>query len=222
MTSTRSSGSWRPTSRPFSRFRCPWKIGGDLPAIPRGPTRPSTSTSPVADFSIASTTLRGPDAAAENFRQALRLDPDFALAHVGLSEALWEIYLRDIDRAALEEAEDHARRARELAPGIAGCDGSRWPASTGRPGARRRPPRRSKRRLPTTRGRTMVQRELGRVARESWGSRRRRNDRCAPPPRCGRTTGPTGTRSAISSPPPVSTRNRERPSWRRRRWRRLT
>ncbi len=62
---------------------------------------------------------RGPDAAAENFRQALRLDPDFALAHVGLSEALWEIYLRDIDRAALEEAEDHAEMARELAPGLA-------------------------------------------------------------------------------------------------------
>jgi len=62
---------------------------------------------------------RGPDAAAENFRQALRLDPDFALAHVGLSEALWGIYLRDIDRAALEEAEDHAEAALELAPGMA-------------------------------------------------------------------------------------------------------
>ncbi len=60
--------------------------------------------------------LRGPDAAAENFRQALRLDPNFALAHVGLSEALWEISLRDVDRAALEEAEDHAETAREIAP----------------------------------------------------------------------------------------------------------
>ena len=60
--------------------------------------------------------IRGPDAAAENFRQALRLDPDFALAHVGLSEALWEIYLRDLDRAALEDAEDHSQKARELAP----------------------------------------------------------------------------------------------------------
>jgi serine/threonine-protein kinase len=60
--------------------------------------------------------LRGPDAAAENFRQALRLDPNFTLAHVGLSEALWEISLRDVDRAALEDAEDHAERARELAP----------------------------------------------------------------------------------------------------------
>jgi serine/threonine-protein kinase len=60
--------------------------------------------------------FRGPDAAAENFRQALRLDPDFALAHAGLSEALWEIYLRDLDRSALEEAEAHAEKAREIAP----------------------------------------------------------------------------------------------------------
>jgi tetratricopeptide (TPR) repeat protein/TolB-like protein len=57
---------------------------------------------------------RGPDAAADNFRQALRLDEDFALAHVGLSEALWQIYIRDLDRGALEEAEDHAERAREI------------------------------------------------------------------------------------------------------------
>ncbi len=60
--------------------------------------------------------LRGPDAAAENFRQALRLDPNFVLAHVGLSEALWEISLRDVDREALGEAENHAEKARELAP----------------------------------------------------------------------------------------------------------
>jgi Flp pilus assembly protein TadD/TolB-like protein len=60
--------------------------------------------------------FRGPDAAAENFRQALRLNPDFALAHAGLSEALWEIYLRDLDTVALEGAEDHAEKAREIAP----------------------------------------------------------------------------------------------------------
>jgi len=63
--------------------------------------------------------LRGPDGAAENFRQALRLDADFALAHVGLSEALWEIYLRDFDQTALEDAEAHARKALELAPDLA-------------------------------------------------------------------------------------------------------
>jgi Flp pilus assembly protein TadD/TolB-like protein len=60
--------------------------------------------------------LRGPDSAAENFRQALRLKPDFALAHVGLSEALWEVYLRDLDRTTLEEAERHAEDARRIAP----------------------------------------------------------------------------------------------------------
>jgi len=63
--------------------------------------------------------LRGPDSAAENFRQALRLDPDFTLAHVGLSEALWETYLRDLDRRALEEAERHAGEALRLDPELA-------------------------------------------------------------------------------------------------------
>jgi serine/threonine-protein kinase len=58
----------------------------------------------------------GPDAAADNFRQALRLDQVFALAHVGLSEALWQISVRDNDRVALETAEDHANMAREIAP----------------------------------------------------------------------------------------------------------
>jgi tetratricopeptide (TPR) repeat protein/TolB-like protein len=56
----------------------------------------------------------GPDAAADNFRQALRLDEDFALAHVGLSEALWQIYVRDLDKTALAAAEQHANRAREI------------------------------------------------------------------------------------------------------------
>ena len=63
--------------------------------------------------------LRGPDSAAENFRQAIRLDPDFTLAHVGLSEALWETYLRDLDRRALEEAERHAGEALRLDPELA-------------------------------------------------------------------------------------------------------
>lgn len=63
--------------------------------------------------------LRGPDAAAENFRQALRLDPDFSLAHVGLSEALWEISERDLDGDALVAAEEHARKACELDPELA-------------------------------------------------------------------------------------------------------
>ncbi len=62
---------------------------------------------------------RGPDAAADNFRQALRIDRDFALARVGLSEALWQIYLRDLDRGALIEAEEQALTARDLDPEMA-------------------------------------------------------------------------------------------------------
>ena len=54
------------------------------------------------------------DFAIGAFNQAIRLDPEFALAHVGLSEALWHRY--DIDRNAttLVEAETAAERAVEL------------------------------------------------------------------------------------------------------------
>jgi serine/threonine protein kinase/Flp pilus assembly protein TadD len=59
---------------------------------------------------------RGPDSAAENFRQALRVAPDFALAHVGLSEALWQIYHRDGNGEALAEAESEAETACRIDP----------------------------------------------------------------------------------------------------------
>lgn len=59
---------------------------------------------------------RGPDSAAENFRQALRIMPDFVLAHVGLSEALWQIHYRDGDREALAEAEKEAETACRIDP----------------------------------------------------------------------------------------------------------
>jgi len=59
---------------------------------------------------------RGPDSAAENFRQALRVAPEFALAHVGLSEALWQIYYRDADGEALAEAEREAETACRIDP----------------------------------------------------------------------------------------------------------
>ncbi len=59
---------------------------------------------------------RGPDSAAENFRQALRVMPDFALAHVGLSEALWQIYYRDGSGEALAEAEREAETACRIDP----------------------------------------------------------------------------------------------------------
>ncbi len=59
---------------------------------------------------------RGPDFAAENFRQALRVLPDFSLAHIGLSEALWQVYHRDGDGLALAEAKTEAEAACRIDP----------------------------------------------------------------------------------------------------------
>ncbi|MDX1643045.1 MAG: protein kinase [Thermoanaerobaculia bacterium] len=56
------------------------------------------------------------DAAVELFRQAIRVDPGFALAHVALSETYWEIWFRDGDSAALEEARREAEIALDLDP----------------------------------------------------------------------------------------------------------
>ncbi len=56
------------------------------------------------------------DAAIELFRQAIRVDPEFALAHVALSETYWETWFRDGDPAALEEARREAEVALELDP----------------------------------------------------------------------------------------------------------
>jgi tetratricopeptide (TPR) repeat protein len=50
---------------------------------------------------------------ARSFNQALRADPNLALAHVGLSEALGELGLSEEARAA-------SRRAQALAPGVTG------------------------------------------------------------------------------------------------------
>jgi Flp pilus assembly protein TadD/TolB-like protein len=59
-----------------------------------------------------------PEFAVESFRQALRIDPGFTLAHAGLSEALGRVYARDRDPAVLAEAESAAHRAVELDPGL--------------------------------------------------------------------------------------------------------
>jgi serine/threonine protein kinase/tetratricopeptide (TPR) repeat protein len=67
-------------------------------------------------FLDAANETRGPDSAAENFRQALRVAPDFALAHVGLSEALWQIYHRDGNGETLAEAEREAETAFRIDP----------------------------------------------------------------------------------------------------------
>ncbi len=65
---------------------------------------------------LQSTDARGPDLAAEILRKALELDPDFALAHVGLSEALWTLHQRDRATDALRQAESHAEEALRLDP----------------------------------------------------------------------------------------------------------
>jgi serine/threonine protein kinase/tetratricopeptide (TPR) repeat protein len=51
------------------------------------------------------------DRAKELFNEALEEEPDFALAHAGLSQALWKIYHRDPSEQTLAEAEEEARQA---------------------------------------------------------------------------------------------------------------
>ncbi len=50
------------------------------------------------------------------FDRAVELDAEFALAHVGLSEAYWQMAQRDRGTGPLEEAEREARRALEIDP----------------------------------------------------------------------------------------------------------
>lgn len=57
---------------------------------------------------------RGPDLAIDLFRTAIELDDEFALARVGLSEALWRVYRRDRSSAFLEEAEAEAKKALQI------------------------------------------------------------------------------------------------------------
>jgi serine/threonine protein kinase/Flp pilus assembly protein TadD len=54
--------------------------------------------------------------AVELFRQAIRVDQEFALAHVALSEALWEIGQREGDARALGSAREEAEQALTLDP----------------------------------------------------------------------------------------------------------
>jgi len=56
--------------------------------------------------------------AVEHLRRAVRLDPEFALARVALSEALWRIGRQLHDPRAAREAGQEARRALELAPDL--------------------------------------------------------------------------------------------------------
>ena len=60
----------------------------------------------------------GPESAADNFRQAIRLHPELAIARAGLSEALWQLYHRDLDSQLLVQAEEQARLALENDPDL--------------------------------------------------------------------------------------------------------
>jgi TolB-like protein/Flp pilus assembly protein TadD len=56
--------------------------------------------------------------AIEMFREAIRRDPDFALAYTGLSEALWEKARREGHPADVEQAREAAQRALALDPDL--------------------------------------------------------------------------------------------------------
>ncbi len=60
----------------------------------------------------------GAEFARDLFRQAVRIDPEFALAHVGLSSALWKIYQHGRDPEVLDEAEQEAKSALEIDPDL--------------------------------------------------------------------------------------------------------
>jgi tetratricopeptide (TPR) repeat protein len=57
--------------------------------------------------------------AVELFSRALEQDPQFALAHVGRSEALWTLYFLEGEPESLAEAEREAERALALDPELA-------------------------------------------------------------------------------------------------------
>ena len=61
---------------------------------------------------------RGVESAADNFRQAIRLHPEMAIAHAALSEALWQLYHRDLDPETLAQAEEQARLALQEVPDL--------------------------------------------------------------------------------------------------------
>jgi TolB-like protein/tetratricopeptide (TPR) repeat protein len=87
-----------------------------------------SSVDPVASFHAYDTYIEGQRAldegtdpagmtpAVEIFRQAIRLDADFALGHAGLSEALWLKGRRSGDEETIEEAVSAALNAQQLDP----------------------------------------------------------------------------------------------------------
>ncbi len=73
--------------------------------------RTTTSGSSLGDADAA-------EAAVTLFDQAIRLDPDFALAYAGLSEANWQIGQRDRESEPLIDAREAAERALEIDPDL--------------------------------------------------------------------------------------------------------
>ncbi len=77
------------------------------------------------DFLIDRQLRRGPELADQVFRQAIREDPEFALAHVGLSEALWRRFRAGEGKGYLDQAEQEANAAIQLDPALAAAQVAR-------------------------------------------------------------------------------------------------
>jgi TolB-like protein/Flp pilus assembly protein TadD len=93
--------------------------GNERSRLGRDPTRSFKAYDlflQAEDHLVDEDDTEGPNRAAELFRQAIRVDAGFALAHVGLSNALASAYRLHKDPTALEEAEAEARLALELDP----------------------------------------------------------------------------------------------------------
>jgi len=122
------------TSEPDQVLRLQGRVANDLTtylSIPlslkerRRLAKDPTGSHQAFDFYVAGQGFldqydnpNGPYFAADNLRQAIRIDPTFALARAGLSEALWQIYHRDMDEEALAEAEVEANLALEIDPDL--------------------------------------------------------------------------------------------------------
>jgi eukaryotic-like serine/threonine-protein kinase len=111
--------------------RIAWRVGevlldGDLSP----PERDGLAATPTDSYRAYDYYLRGIEwlervatpqydqMAAEAFRKAIEEDPGFALAHVGLSEALWDGFHLHGDPDLLAETRRAAERALDLAPGL--------------------------------------------------------------------------------------------------------
>ncbi len=62
--------------------------------------------------------LKGPERAVELYAKAIALDPRFALAHAGLSKALFRLHARTKDPELFRQAETASDRAIQLNPGL--------------------------------------------------------------------------------------------------------